>query len=101
LQDWPGLAITFQKLVKEATDETFLRTFPNTNPIFSLMEMASRNRGATRYLAIEENFLMAAIHVAAMMHIPFAQGTLPDLPAHMPSAPPGWVFLAHSIVSVF
>lgn len=75
--------------MKEAKDGSYLRPVSNPNPIFSLVQMASRNNGATKYLAIEENFLMAAIHVAAMKHIPFAEGTLPDLPAHMPSAPPG------------
>lgn len=63
--------------------------FPN--PIFSLMHMAARNNAATKYLAIEENFLLAAIHVAAMKDIPFAEGTLPDLPADMPTVPPGYV----------
>ena len=57
----------------------------------SLMHMAARNNAATKYLAIEENFLLAAIHVAAMKNIPFAEGTLPDLPADMPSVPPGYV----------
>jgi len=65
------------------------RTFPN--PMFALMHMAARNNAVTQYLAIEENFLLAAIHVAAMKNIPFAKGTLPDLPADMPSAPPGCV----------
>lgn len=63
--------------------------FPN--PIFSLMHMAATNDAATKYLAIEENFLLAAIHVAAMKNIPFAEGTLPDLPADMPTVPSGYV----------
>jgi hypothetical protein len=76
--------------VNESTDRSFqFRMFSIPNPILSLMQMASKNHATTRYLAIEENFLMAAIHVAAMKHIQFAEGTLPDLPAHMPSVPPG------------
>jgi len=55
------------------------------------MHMAARNNLTTKYLAIEENFLLAALHVAAMKNIPFAEGTLPDLPANMPAAPPGYV----------
>ena len=51
--------------------------------------MASGNNAATRYLAIEENFLLAAIHIAAIKNIRFAEGTLPDLPADLPSMPPG------------
>jgi hypothetical protein len=90
LEDWPGLAINFQNLVKKATDSSSqFRTFPN--PILSLMHMAARNNLTTKYLAIEENFLLAALHVAAMKNIPFAEGTLPDLPANMPTVPPGYV----------
>ena len=90
MQDWPKLLIQFQKLVQSAADSSSqFRTFPN--PMFSLMHMAARNNAATKYLAIEENFLLAAIHVAAMKNIPFAEGTLPDLPADMPSLPPGYV----------
>lgn len=88
MQDWPKLATTFQKLAKEAIDGSLpFRTF--LNPILSLMHMAARNDVTSRYLAIEENFLFAAIHVVAMKDIPFVEGTLPDLPAEMPSAPPG------------
>ena len=77
LQDWPGLAITFQKLVEKATDSSSqFGTFPN--PMLSLMHMAARNGLATKYLAIEENFVLAALHVAAMKNIPFTEGTLPD-----------------------
>jgi len=56
-------------------------------PVISLMKMASRINSRSRYLAIEENFLLAAIHVAAMKDIPFAEGTLPDLPSDLPSLP--------------
>ena len=59
--------------------------------MFTLMHMAARNNAATKYLAIEENFLLAAIHVAALTKIPFGRGTLPDLPANMPFVPSGWV----------
>ena len=31
--------------------------------------------------------------MAAMKNIPFAEGTLPDLPANMPSVPPGYVLI--------
>lgn len=55
------------------------------------MHMAAKNGFKTKYLAIEENFLLAAIHIAAIKNIPFAAGTIPDLPADMPSMPPGYV----------
>ncbi|KAF9473195.1 hypothetical protein BDN70DRAFT_937616 [Pholiota conissans] len=88
LQNWPKLAITFKTLVQNATDgPSELRTFPN--PVFTLMHMAARNNVATKYLAIEENFLLAAIHIAAMKNFPYNEGTLPDLPANMPPVPPG------------
>jgi hypothetical protein len=51
--------------------------------------MAARNNTSTKYFAIEENFLLAAIHVAAMKQIQFVDGILPDLPSNMPSMPPG------------
>ena len=74
----------------DATDGSLqFRTF--ANPMFSLMHMAAKNDAATKYLAIGENFVMAAIHVAAMKNIPFARGTLPDLPADMPCFPAGYV----------
>lgn len=94
LQDWPQLAINFRKLVRNATDShSQFRSF--SNPVFTLMHMATKNNVATKYLAIEENFLLAAIHVAAMKSIQFKNGNLPDLPANMPSVPLGWVsFLA-------
>lgn len=60
-----------------------------SKPIFSLMQMAARNHSQSRYLAIEENFLLAAIHVAAMKDIPFAEGILPDLPCDLPPVPTG------------
>lgn len=80
----------FRNLVQNTADgNSQFRTFPN--PMISLIHMAAKNNASTKYLAIEENFLLAAIHVAAMKNIPFAEGTLPDLPADMPSAPPGCV----------
>jgi hypothetical protein len=92
LQDWLKLVIQFQKLVQNAADGSLqFRTFSNS--MFSLMHMAAKNNATTKYLAIEENFLLAAIHVAAIKSIPFAKGTLPDLPADMPSVPPGYVLL--------
>ena len=60
-----------------------------SKPIFSLMQMAARNLAQTRYQAIEENFLYAAIHIAALKDIPFAKGFLPDLPSDMPLVPSG------------
>lgn len=64
-----------------------LTTFPK--PIFILMQLAARNYSKSKYMAIEENFLLAAIHVAAMRDIPFAEGILPDLPSGLPSVPSG------------
>jgi hypothetical protein len=90
LQDWPRLVVTFKELVQKAADSSS-QFRPFSNPLLSLMHMAARNNVATKYLAIEENFLLAAIHVAAMKNISFAEGTLPDLPADMPSVPPGYV----------
>ena len=90
MQNWLKLLVQFQKLVQNAANSSpEFCTFPN--PMFSLMHMAARNHAATQYLAIEENFLLAAIHIAVMKNIPFAEGTLPDLPADMPSVPPGYV----------
>ena len=57
--------------------------------MFSLMQMVARNNSSTKYFAIAENFLFAAIHVAAMKQIEFANGILPDLPSDMPSMPSG------------
>jgi hypothetical protein len=84
--------IQFQKLVQIAKNGS-LQFCTFSNPMFSLMHMAAKNNATTKYLAIKENFLLAAIHVAAMKSIPFAKGTLPDLPADMPSVPPGYVLL--------
>lgn len=75
--------------MKKTTDKTSLPMDTFSKPIFSLMQMAARNSAQTKYFAIEENFLLAAIHVAAMKDIPFAEGTLPDLPSDMPHVPPG------------
>ena len=52
------------------TDKNSLGTDTFSKPIFSLMEMAARNNAKSKYFAIEENFLLAAIHVAAMKDIP-------------------------------
>jgi hypothetical protein len=74
LQDWLKLAIQFQKLVQNAADGSLqFHTF--FNPMFSSMHMAAKNNATTKYLVIEENFLLATIHVAAMKSIPFAKGT--------------------------
>lgn len=83
--------MNFRKLVdkNEHNDCSSFRTF--SNPLFSLIHMASRNNATTKYLAVEENFLLAAIHVAALKNIPFREGILPELPAKMPSAPSGYV----------
>ncbi len=59
-------------------------------PMFTLMHMAARNGVATKYLAIEENFLLTAIHISALKNIPFSEGVLPDLPADIPF-PANWV----------
>ena len=96
LQDWPKLARTFQKLVKNAADNDRSEFRSFANPMFTLMHMAARNGLATKYLAIEENFLLTAIHVAALKSFSFAKGALPDLPADMPSAPLGYVVLSLS-----
>jgi len=89
LGEWPKLANTFKKMVKETTVKSSLPMDTFSKPIFSLMQMAARNDAQTKYYAIEENFLLAAIHVAAMKDIPFAEGVLPDLPSNMPSVPSG------------
>lgn len=60
-----------------------------SKPILSLMQMAAKNLADTRYHAVEENFLLAAIHIAAMKDIQFAKGILPDLPSDMPLVPSG------------
>jgi hypothetical protein len=60
-----------------------------SKPIFSLMQMAARSNAKSRYHAVEENFLYAAIHIAALKDIPFAEGILPDLPIDMPVVPSG------------
>jgi hypothetical protein len=57
--------IQFQKLVQNAANGSLqFHTF--SNPMFSLMHMAAKNNAATKYLAIKESFLLAAIHVAAV-----------------------------------
>lgn len=90
LQDWPNMALTFKSYVQKSADAVSqFREY--SNPLFSLMHMAAKNGFKTKYLAIEENFLLAAIHIAAIKNIPFAAGTIPDLPADMPSMPPGYV----------
>jgi hypothetical protein len=94
LHNWPGLADTFQKIVKEEKRPIPLPLKSFSKPIFLLLQMAARNHSQTRYLAIEENFLLAAIHVAAMRDIPFADGILPDFPSDLPSVPPGWDFIS-------
>jgi hypothetical protein len=76
-------------MVKKTKDKSSLPLDTFSKPIFSLMQMAARNDTQTRYYAIEENFLFAAIHVAAMKDIPFAKGILPDLPSNMPIVPSG------------
>jgi len=90
----------FQEIVQNATDGGS-QFRPFSNPMLSLMHMAARSEAATRYLAIQDNFLLAAIHVAAMKNIPFAEGTLPDLPANMPSVPPGCVLFSCLDVSEY
>jgi len=83
----------FRDLVQTAPDRPS-QIFEFHNPMFSLMQMVAKNNSAMKYFAIEENFLLAAIHVAAMKDIPFVGGTLPDLPADMPSMPNGYgIFL--------
>ena len=89
LQDWPNLVNVFQKLVTETKEKTPLPVTTSTRPIFSLMQMAAGNSARSKYLAIEENFLLAAIHVAALKEIPFAEGFLPDLPNNLPTMPSG------------
>ena len=80
----------FRDLVQKAPDRP--SPIPEfRNAMFSLMQMVAKNNFTTKYLAIEENFLLAAIHVAAMKDIPFVKGTLPDLPADMLSTPPGCI----------
>jgi hypothetical protein len=89
LHDWPKLTSVLLDLVKETTDKNPLPSQTFSRPIFSLMQMAAQNNTNAKYLAIEENFLLAAIHVAAMKDIPFAEGILPDLPSNMPLVPAG------------
>jgi len=89
LHEWPKLANNFQKMVNKTTDKGSLPLNTFSKPILSLMQMAARCNAQSRYYAIEENFLSAAIHVAAMRDISFAEGILPDLPSNMPSVPSG------------
>lgn len=51
--------------------------------------MTATSGAKAKYLAVEENFLLAAIHVASMKDIRFAKGILPDLPSDMPVMPSG------------
>lgn len=60
-----------------------------SRPIYSLLQMTATSGAKAKYLAVEENFLLAAIHVASMKDIRFAKGILPDLPSDMPVMPSG------------
>jgi hypothetical protein len=77
------------KMVTNKKDKPTLPMETFTKPILSLMQMAAKNSADTKYHAVEENFLMAAIHIAAMKDIQFAEGILPDLPSDMPLVPSG------------
>ena len=66
-------------------------TFQNLMFSLIVLHMSARNNVATKYLAMGENFPLSAIHISAMKNIPFAERTLPYLPATMPSLPPGYV----------
>ena len=76
-------------MVMNTMDKNSLGMDMFSKPIFSLMEMAARNNAKSKYFAIEENFLLATIHLAAMKDIPFTEGSLPDLPGDMPFVPSG------------
>jgi hypothetical protein len=76
-------------MVTTKKDKSTLPMETFSKPILSLMQMAAKNSADTKYHAIEENFLMAAIHIAAMKDIQFAGGILPDLPSNMPLVPIG------------
>ena len=89
MQNWPKLVDEFVKVVGRARKPLPLPSTSFSKPIFSLMQMAAKNHDNSHYLAIEENFLLAAIHVAAMKDISFAEGILPDLPIDLPLVPLG------------
>jgi hypothetical protein len=89
LREWPKVATAFQDMVKNVPERNVLPMNTFSKPILSLMEMVARNTLKSRYYAIEENFLMAAVHVAAMRDIPFAEGSVPDLPGDIPMVPVG------------
>ena len=63
-------------MVMNTMDKNSLGMDMFSKPIFSLMEMVARNNAKSKYFAIEENFLLAAIHLAATKDIPFAEGSL-------------------------
>jgi hypothetical protein len=89
LHDWPKLLTSFKKTVTNKKDKSTLPMETFSTPILSLMQMASKSLSASKYHAVEENFLVAAIHIAAMKDIHFAKGLLPDLPSDMPLVPSG------------
>ena len=89
LRDWPKLVTAFKGTVITKKNESTLPMETFSKPILSLMQMAAKNLAATRYHAVEENFLMAAIHIAAIKDIKFKKGILPDLPCDMPLVPSG------------
>lgn len=49
------------------------------------------NADKSSVIAIADNFLFAALQLAALKHIPFKRGVLPDLPSSCPTFSTGFV----------
>ncbi|PPR03258.1 hypothetical protein CVT26_008086 [Gymnopilus dilepis] len=83
LADWVGALYAFKTTVERYSQSNQQPEILPGNPFASLVGMLSVNETKGNYHAIENNFIRAAMHIAAMEMIIFPDHVLPDMPCNL------------------
>ena len=79
LTSWPSVLEQFRTTVMKSK-KTVQVLQEERSGLFHLLRLIARNNTTKVYNAIEANFLYAAMHIACMKELRFANDACPDLP---------------------
>ena len=82
MASWPQVLSDFRHTVLKYSGKAKKRQTPSvaSSVPLHLLHLLGNNFASHKYTTIESNFLYAAMHIACMKDLSFANNTCPDLP---------------------
>jgi hypothetical protein len=88
---WPSVLDQFRTTVMKSKKPVPVMQEERSG-LSHLLRLIARNHSTKHYNAIEANFLYAAMHIACMKELRFANNVCPDLPENFDSLVRTYVF---------